>query len=108
MTGIKKFAIALLAVAALTAASAPTAKADGWYVGGTYSTGNAYWDPACGCWVYPSYSYYPTYTYAPNYTYYGYPRYYYPYYSRPSLSVGFSFGTGSHSYGGYDYRRRYR
>ena len=105
------FGLALLTWAALAVAPAPTAKADGWYGASTYTNTNtsarAYWDPTCGCWVYPRYSYYPTYTYRPAYANYGYPRSYSPYYSRPSFSVGFSFG-GSRQYGGYGRRRSYR
>lgn len=107
MKCLKLFVLVLFTMAALAVAPAPTARADGWYGGGAYTSGRAYWDPACGCWVYPRYSYYPTYTNRPTYTRYSYPRSYSPYYSRPSFSVGFSFG-GQRSYGGYGRGRSYR
>ena len=107
MKRVMLFGFALFTMAVLAVASPPPAKAGGHYGGSAYTSGSAYWDPACGCWVYPRYSYYPTYTYRPTYSNYGYPRSYSPYYSRPSFSVGFSFGGARH-YGGYGRQRSYR
>lgn len=106
---MKSFKLLSIAVAlvVLGAVSASSAKADGWYVSGSGS-GGAYWDPGCACWIYPSYAYRPVYPTYPAYTSYSYPSYYYPYYSRPSISIGFSGGYGYSSpyYGGY-YRGGY-
>lgn len=107
-----KWAMALVAAAGLSLAVASSARADGWYVSGGYSSGyrpyNYYARPSTTCYSRPVY-YAPTYCAPRPVVYYERPVVCYErptYYVRPSYGSSY-YGGGYYSGGGGYYSRGY-